>query len=251
MSFRSPDAFVVADGVGGGAWGEVASAMLAQAMSALFRPDEHAVQAAMVKLDSDIAAKLQSLGDDAGASVVACLWPLGSGNDEHLASWVGDCQLSHWQPNRAGWTLSWSSTEQSYERFGLLPPAGVPAHSPANMVGCGMGLPVSHHRLHFNTYERMVLSSDGFWRSVNTAQIADFMNRFNAQLPADAAEQLCAMALREGSQDDISVLVIEKINAIPSPMYRSARKYAPVLTLLGLAMATLAAWSIWQHGWLG
>jgi len=211
LAFRSPDAFVVADGVGGGARGDIASDMLAKGLSALYQPDEPAVDMAISSLDKDIASKLNKLGEEAGASVVACIWRLDGSAGEYLASWVGDCQISHWKKTSAIWKLSWQSIEQSYEHCGLQPPAGVSLQSPANMVGCGMGLPVSHQRLKFDSNERFVLSSDGFWRSVSAAQLGNFMNQFSDQLPVNAAEQLCAMALQSFSEDDITVLVVEQI----------------------------------------
>ncbi len=237
VSFRSPDAFVVADGVGGGAWGEVASDMLANGLSALYRPNESSVDRLMKQLDAEIAAKLKAMGDDAGASVVACFWQLDVTAHEYLASWVGDCQLSHWKKSANLWGLSWQSREQSYEMCGMQAPDGVSAQSPANMVGCGMGLPVSHHRLTFHGQERMVLSSDGFWRAVSTAQLGQFMNQYKAQLPVNAAEQLCAMALRAGSEDDISVLVIET----SSPSLSSSSVFTPWIVFATLLVVICAA----------
>ena len=240
VSFRSPDAFVVADGVGGGAWAEVASEMLSKGLSSLFRPDESSVNALITQLDVDIATQLKALGDGAGASVVACLWQLDGTEQAYLASWVGDCQLSHWKKS-SSWQLSWQSQEQSYEALGLQPPEGVSAQSPANMVGCGMVLPVSHHRLTFQPQERIVLSSDGFWRAVSPELLGQFMNQYPAQLPTNAAEQLCDMALRAGSEDDISVLVIENIR----PNVFSPRVFKRWLVLVTLAVCFFAA-----LGWL-
>ena len=63
------------------------------------------------------------------------------------------------------------------------------------------------------------------------------MNQYKAQLPANAAEQLCAMALRAGSEDDISVLVIET----SSPSLSSSRVFTPWIVFATLVVLICAA----------
>lgn len=243
VAYRSPDAFVIADGVGGGAWGEVASDMLAKGLAALYLPDEIAVNNCILELDAAIAQHLTTLGDAPGASVMAGLWRTHTDTNEYLASWVGDCQLSHWRCFNRAWTLSWQSKEQSYESMGLPPPLGIPPQSPANMIGCGLGFPVSHMRFVFKTADRIVISSDGFWRAVSTQQIDQFMNQFPFQLPDDAAKQLCDLALHSGSQDDISVLVIENLPLSSKPLFTLDN-----VALLVLTFVLLFVFVMWPGG---
>ena len=249
VSFRSPDAFVVADGVGGGAWGETASEMLATGLSTLYQPNEQAVNEAMAKLDQDIASTLSTRGDGAGAAVVAGLWRTDALGQDCLASWVGDCQLSHWRLEKGQWEMVWQSKEQSYALCGIAPPPGVGEHSPANMVGCGMGLPVSHQRLRFTDRQRIVISSDGCWRALSPAQLHAFMNRLSGQLPVDAAQQLCALALDAGSEDDISVLIIEKHSHPNKPFLHRLTTQLGDAVFFALVMLGLAVlfWA-WQGG---
>jgi serine/threonine protein phosphatase PrpC len=210
FSFRSPEAFIVADGVGGGAWGEVASLMLVEKMLTLDRPDEQAVDNALARVDREIASELIQRGDGAGASVCACLWLLNNKTDEFLASWVGDCQLMQWRLSGGAWQLKWASLPQTYKNLSLLPPQGVLDHSPTNMVGCGMSMKAMHKRLKFKNGDRILMASDGFWRNLTSEQLVFYMNANLGDLYTDTAKNFCDYAYSNGSTDDITVLIIEK-----------------------------------------
>ncbi|MEY3611780.1 MAG: hypothetical protein RJB14_1502, partial [Pseudomonadota bacterium] len=65
---------MVADGVGGGALGEVASAMLVHHMGQLQAPDAERVQQALSEADQAIAQRLLQEGQGPGAAVCAAVW---------------------------------------------------------------------------------------------------------------------------------------------------------------------------------
>lgn len=209
-AFRDGRAYVVADGVGGGAWGEIASASLCSQLVLLDQVNERLVDLAFAKADVLIANKLQELGSGPGAAVGMGLWPCANASQEWLVSWVGDCRMLHLEQERGQWKNKWLSKDQSYLNLKLNPPAGVAVDSPANMVGCGMGFPVSHHRLQWSEGERVVLASDGFWGAVDLSVLDHELSHGLYSFSADMAQKLCQLAQSRGSQDDITVMVIER-----------------------------------------
>lgn len=209
-AFRDGRAYVVADGVGGGAWGEIASASLCSQLVVLDQVNERLVDLAFANADVSISNKLQSLGSGPGAAVGIGLWPCANSSQEWLVSWVGDCRMLHLQQDRGQWKNKWLSKDQTYLNLKLKPPAGVAVDSPANMVGCGMGFPVSHHRLQWAEGERVVLASDGFWGSVDLSVLDHHLSHDLQSFSADMAQKLCQLALSSGSQDDITVMVVER-----------------------------------------
>jgi serine/threonine protein phosphatase PrpC len=92
-AFREGRAYVVADGVGGGAWGEIASASLCSQLVLLDQVNEQLVDLAFAKADVSIANKLQELGSGPGASVGLGLWACANSSQEWLVSWVGGGQM--------------------------------------------------------------------------------------------------------------------------------------------------------------
>lgn len=209
-AFRDGRAYVVADGVGGGAWGEIASASLCSQLVLLDQVNERLVDLAFAKADVLIANKLQELGSGPGAAVGMGLWPYANASQEWLVSWVGDCRMLHLQQDSGQWKNKWLSKDQSYLNLKLNPPAGVAVDSPANMVGCGMGFPVSHHRFQWSEGERVILASDGFWGAVDLSVLDLELSHGLYSFSADMAQKLCQLAQSSGSHDDITVMVIER-----------------------------------------
>jgi hypothetical protein len=209
-AFRDGRAYVVADGVGGGAWGEIASAILCNQLVLLEHVNEQLVDFAFASADVSIASKLQKLGSGPGAAVGIGLWPCANSSHEWLVSWVGDCRMLHLQQETGQWKNKWLSTDQTYLNLKLNPPAGVGGDAPANMVGCGMGFPVSHKRLQWSEGERLVLASDGFWGAVNLSVLDQHFSHDLHSFSVDIAAKLCHLAQSHGSQDDVTVMVIER-----------------------------------------
>ena len=203
-------AYVIADGVGGGSHGEIASAYLCNHLVELVDADEHTVNRSFSNADRLIADKLKQLGSGAGAAVAVGLWSCASSSDEWLASWVGDCRILHQSFEAGRWNTQWISTDQTYANLNLPAPLGVDLDSPANMVGCGMSFSASHHRLNWALGDRFILASDGFWRSVDASDLVEPVEARLNSFSTGMAHTLCELAQSRGSQDDITVMVIER-----------------------------------------
>ena len=198
----------VADGVGGGAHGEVASRVLMQQLSSGLPNNAVNAQAGLATIDRHIAQVLNELGDGPGASVFAAAWPLDTPQHWQVL-WVGDCQVTHYQCAAERWQLAWQSQAQTYQAHQLTPPAGVAPDSPANMVGCGMSLAPGWHRMTVSATDRIVIASDGFHKAFTPSETLKLFDEVKAPLPLETAQQWCHLARQRGSQDDISVVILE------------------------------------------
>jgi len=200
----------LADGVGGGARGEVASHALVQHCLGLPHPADGAtgpspLLAGLGLADAAVNKSLATLTTMPGAATLAAAWLDASGRG--WISRVGDARLSiiqaatgRWQPLMA---------DQSYANLGEAPPLPEQLHAPARMVGAGlMGTP---ELAPFNLCagEVLMLSSDGLHEWLGDSA-ALFTQRMPDHRLGDLARRLVLLASENGSDDDISVLLVRK-----------------------------------------
>lgn len=216
---RVPDFYAVADGVGGGALGEVASAILVRQLGQLRAPQPDDVALVLKAADEAIAQRMLQEGQGPGAAVCAAVWRVDTKTSNWLAMTVGDCKVMVAGRVGSGWRIRWASPGQSYAHCGLTPPPGVSKESPANMVGCGMPLPALYFPLTLADGERLVLSSDGFHNAFSDEDLQALLNQTPFPLGHSSAQAWCQKAQELGSVDDATVIVLE-ITSVRSVIYK-------------------------------
>ena len=204
-----PDVFfAIADGVGGGALGEVASRMLVDLCSEFEPSSIQEVSSFLKAADRSISQKLAFAGKGPGASVLCALWRAPHKRNVWYTVWVGDCRISHFRKVDGTWTLIWQSADQTYANLELSPPESIGADSPANMVGNGMSIEPGLAILTAQAGDRVVLCSDGLHRWTPLNSMLDFLQQSPHAVHSDMASQWCAKAASRGSDDDISLIII-------------------------------------------
>ena len=198
----------VADGVGGGAHGEIASSLLMQQLSSDLPANEISAVNCLTNIDRQIAKALIEMGDGPGASVFAAVWPLDLQHTWQVL-WVGDCQVTHYQQASSRWQVAWQSQSQTYQSQQLTPPAGVSSDSPVNMVGCGMSLAPGWYHMNTKSGDRIVIASDGFHKAFTATETLNLLEATASPLPLETAQHWCHLARQRGSLDDISVVILE------------------------------------------
>lgn len=234
---------MVADGVGGGALGEVASAMLVHQMGQLQAPDADRVQQALREADQAIAQRLLQEGQGPGAAVCSAVWLIDASTSTWLAMTVGDCKVMVMAHAGEAWQLRWSSPNQSYAQCGLPPPEGVDAASPANMVGCGMAFPALMETITLQPGERLVLCSDGFYNTFSDAALCTLLDETAVPLAPEVAQHWAERAQKLGALDDVTVLVVEPAMQAAGATVGHSLGPRPVVrtVVLAISLALLAA----------
>lgn len=212
----------VADGVGGGARGEVASAALANHSVAL--PDElmghpGAIARWMNLAEGQVQLKLREVSYAPGAATLAAAWlmpntPYARSGEAESASItgyilrVGDARLYQFD----GCNLTPLTSDQTYKNVGEAPPEGATPDDPARMVGTGfMGKP-EILPLQMGLGQTLLLCSDGLHRSLSAEKMADLLRQGGDF--STCALRLAKAARLAGSDDDITVLLAGTIQSL-------------------------------------
>lgn len=207
--------FVVADGVGGGAMAQMASrqlvAHLAAALDAAPLDAAH-VRRAMLDADRAIAQRIAQVTAAPGAATVALCAPVNRVASKWLVAWVGDCRVYRLAPR----AIELLTRDDTFRHLGEQPPAGGAPDDPARMVGNGAtaGANVALHDLAAG--DMLVLCSDGVHKSLDADAWFRLLTRPISL--AQRCEAVIAQARANGSVDDATVLVVQRMAMrVPRP----------------------------------
>ena len=213
----------VADGVGGGARGDVASATLAShcvAVPAELLGHADGIRKWMLLAEGQVQLKLREVSYEPGAATLAAAWLLpacavpASGAQGHILR-VGDARLYRFDGAR----LAPLTVDQTYASVGEAPPEGATADDPARMVGTGFTGRPEVVPLRLAPGDTLLLCSDGLHRGLASQDMAELL-RQGGDLGA-CALRLAQAARRGGSEDDITVLLARLFTQqlFPAPVY--------------------------------
>ena len=201
----------VADGVGGGAHGDIASRVLlahcAQAPKETWSRPERLVEW-LGRADARVREAIAARTRRAGAATLAAAW-FPSQRTACLLN-VGDCRVYHLKPRRHSYAIRQLTVDQTYASFSQQPPADGSPEDPARMVGAGaVGIPpVVKARI--RARELLLLCSDGFHKFVPDEEMAGIVS--SGLRSGDSLDTIChrlvQAARRNGSRDDASVLLV-------------------------------------------
>jgi PPM family protein phosphatase len=201
----------VADGVGGGAHGEIASSTLlahcARAPKEVYR-DAGKLVAWLTQADMQVREAIARRTERPGAATLAAAWFVSPG--AAMIANVGDCRAYRLRPGRAVCAIDQLTVDQTYARLLQSPPPNGSANDPARMVGAGaMGEPPVV-KIRLRSHELLLLCSDGVHKFVDDAQIADIVNRGlrDKRSLKRICSALVSAAQNNGSQDDASALLV-------------------------------------------
>ncbi|HET9629971.1 MAG TPA: protein phosphatase 2C domain-containing protein [Novosphingobium sp.] len=204
--------WAVADGMGGHEAGEVASAMVVEALAKVAPTEGFAerlgrADAALNAVNDSLAAisRAQDQKRPMGSTVVA-LWIEG---ERYACMWVGDSRAYR---VRDGAILQLSrdhSLVQDLVEAGMLEADQAEGHPNANVLTRAVG---ASTRFRVDVVEgevaggdRFVLASDGLTRLVTAEEI---MATVTAHAPEAATEHLLQIALRRGAPDNVTLVVV-------------------------------------------
>jgi len=205
---RPPHFFGVADGVGSGSHGEVASQVALEYCAAAQDLRARALVRQVQGADAAVADALARLSDRPGAATLVALWL--RGRSARLLH-VGDARALLFRRGwRGRWRLLWRTEDQTYANLGKPPPHRGDADDPCRMVGTGVVGEPGLKRFRLGPRDLLLLCSDGLHRYVPATTLLGLLSAgLRAGLDLDAlARQLVKQAAHNGSTDDITVLLL-------------------------------------------
>ena len=218
-AYAGPNLLVVADGMGGHAGGDVASALTIAALVGLDRPD-HSSDKSMSELERSIDRARQDLVDATtadpdlagmGTTVTALLK---SGNTLAMAH-LGDSRAYLLRDG----TLAQVTVDHTFVQHlvdtGRITPDEAETHPQRNVVMRVLGdfdldLTPDLSIREAVPGDRWMLCSDGLSGFVPDDEIAEVL--ISVTTPADAVERLVSMSMRAGSTDNITVVVADVLD---------------------------------------
>ncbi len=229
----APHFFGVADGVGSGSHGEVASQVALRHLAAAQDLRPPALVRQVQGADAVVAAALASVSDRPGAATLVAVWLLGR---SACLLHVGDARALLFRRSWLGrWHLLWRTEDQTYAALERTPPEGGDADDPCRMVGTGAVGEPAVRRFRLRRDDLLLLCSDGLHRHVAEPVLAGMIGAgLRAGLELDVlARQLVSQAVHNGSTDDVTVLLL-----------RSAVSSRPWLWPAVGCLAVVAAWGV-------
>ena len=205
----------VADGVGGGAHGEIASSVLlkhcAQASKNTYRDPVSLVEW-LTRADTQVREAIARRGAQSGAATLAAAWFPSQGTAYLLN--VGDCRVYQLRPhvndNRGRYAIEQLTVDQTYASFAQQPPPNGKQDDPARMVGTGaVGVPPVV-KAQIRQRELLLLCSDGVHKFVSDEQIAEVVGGGlgKGRSLNSICNALVRAAKKNGSHDDASALLV-------------------------------------------
>jgi protein phosphatase len=216
----SPSAFFVADGMGGHEAGEVASAMAIDALRPLswlnvVTADD--VKERLHVAHDDVSGIAAPEGRGAGTTLTGVVVSEQDGLPYWLVANVGDSRTYHLVDGRLEQISVDHSEVQELVDAGALTPAQAAHHPRRHVVTRALGAAArpdaDYWYLPLSTGDRLLVCSDGLTTELDDDRIADLLVT-NAE-PQAAADALVQAALAAGGRDNITVLVVDAVDAGP------------------------------------
>lgn len=205
----------VADGVGGGVYGDVAAQTMMDHCSQLpFPHSANALKAHLIAGDAQVTAAIQALSDKKGACGFAAAWlnPQGLG----WLTWVGDVRIYLASVHASGVLLSQLSVDQTFANLGEQPTTAKP-HDPARLVGFGKIGDPEVCRVVLQPHQALLLMSDGLHRFLPHSVLVECAQSLHDPQTDlhQLAQRWVKMAQQQHSHDDCSIAVIQHRPTLP------------------------------------
>jgi serine/threonine protein phosphatase PrpC/DNA-binding HxlR family transcriptional regulator len=220
----------VADGVGGHAAGEIASATVAIRLASMLDategriPGEERLRELVAIANSDLALRVRM--DPALAGMATTLVGLFSDGERIAVAHTGDSRAYRLRDGGLAQITEDDSLVRELLATGAIGEGDISSHPLRSVVTHVLGGdPEDAAALHVATEparrgDRWLLTSDGLTDYVPILDVADTLAV--AETPQEAADALVALALMHQARDNVSVVVADVVELTETPVYRPA-----------------------------
>lgn len=211
--------FVVADGMGGHAAGDVASAAVVTRLGESLREsfaDQRSIADGLRAATADItlAEDVDELG--VGTTVTGVALTLQGGDPYWAVFNIGDSRVYQFEDGLLTQVTIDHSVVQELVDAGLIRAEDAEFHPDSNVITRAVGFnaePVADYwMLPVRTGLRLLICSDGLTREVDAESLTYYLGLGSS--PQDTATALIAAALRGGGRDNITAIVVDVVEGV-------------------------------------
>ena len=205
--------WVVADGMGGHAAGDVASNSIVDRMSQIYATEDanelvDAAENSLLEVNEDLIQQAAERTDrqTMGSTVAVML----AFHKKCFLLWAGDSRIYRVRNNQLKRITYDHSKVQDLVDDGLLTEEEAERHPEANVItraiGASRNLFIDLDMYDVKPGDRYMLCSDGLYKEVMEEEMVDLITRGS---PEDACNALVELTLDRGSRDNVSVIVVQ------------------------------------------
>ena len=223
--------FVVADGMGGHAGGEIASqrtvARLQEAVGA-GEISPATIETALTAAVQDITAHPDTTDEGTGTTLTGVFFALIDGDAHWVSLNIGDSRVYLLREGALSQVTTDHSVVQELITAGRLSPEEAEGHPYSNVitraVGVSEALPPDYREFSVRDGDRFVICSDGLTKELTDYGIQHFLGL--NPTPDAAVDAMLGAALENGGRDNVTIIVVD-VRRIPGA--EAASSTAPVL----------------------
>ncbi|MGW8484129.1 PP2C family protein-serine/threonine phosphatase [Microbacterium sp. NPDC055903] len=206
--------FVVADGMGGHAGGEVASQSTIERLKAVVDAGEvsaEGIERALALAVEDIASHPETTDEGTGTTLTGVFLDLVAEPARWVSLNIGDSRVYLLRGDRLAQVTTDHSVVQELIASGRLSPEEAEGHPYSNVITRAVGVselfPPDYLSIDIQDGDRFVICSDGLTKELTDYGIQHFL-REHAD-PAKAVDAMLAAALENGGRDNVTLIVVQ------------------------------------------
>ncbi|MCC2029228.1 serine/threonine-protein phosphatase [Microbacterium sp. YMB-B2] len=206
--------FVVADGMGGHAGGEIASQSTIARLQDVVDSGSvttDAIERALKDAVDDIAAHPDTTDEGTGTTLTGVFFDLADGDPRWVSLNIGDSRVYLFRDQRLVQVTTDHSVVQELISSGRLSPEEAEGHPYSNVITRAVGAseltPPDYLGIEVIDGDRFVVCSDGLTKELTDYGIQHFL-RENED-PGAAVDAMLAAALENGGRDNVTLIVVK------------------------------------------
>lgn len=214
--------FIVADGMGGHAGGEIASRSTVARLQAVVESGavgREAIENALSLAVADIADHPETTDEGTGTTLTGVYLDVDGDDPQWVALNIGDSRVYLLRDDRLLQVTTDHSVVQELIAAGKLSPEEAEGHPYSNVITRAVGASEltapDYLTIDVRAGDRFVICSDGLTKELTDYGIQHFL-RENAD-PGDAVDAMLAAALENGGRDNVTLVIVQVDAADESP----------------------------------
>lgn len=206
--------FIVADGMGGHAGGEIASRSTVSRLQAAVTAGDishHTIEEALARAVDDIAEHPETTDEGTGTTLTGVYLDDRAGEPQWVALNIGDSRVYLLRDDRLVQVTTDHSVVQELIAAGKLSPEEAEGHPYSNVITRAVGASEltapDYVTIDLRAGDRFVICSDGLTKELTDYGIQHFL-RENAD-PAACVDAMLTAALDNGGRDNVTLIVLQ------------------------------------------